>query len=384
MRVTILHQTVDADASEDAKDVLVQTQTVTESLERLGHTVQVAEATLDLQQTRLNIVATDPDRVFYLVESLDETDRLAPLPAFLLETMQIPYTGAPAAALVLSNNKIRAKRWMAMAGLPTPPWWEASQRRRSAEASLDALAKESPPGSRCRPAIGPRRPEEGAARGGLHCLDAKSSGQPRGGALGLDVRFPARFILKPIEEHASLGMTDDCVGQIADQQELRERLEKQSDLVGGACFAEQYIDGREFNLAVLGTPEGPIVLPPAEIDFSAFPPGKPHIVGYDAKWASGSFEYENTPRRFPCVPGGADFELGERLVDLARGCWNAFGLRGYARVDFRVDGDENPWILEVNANPCLSPDAGFAAALHEAGIPLDQAVQSILDDSCSS
>jgi D-alanine-D-alanine ligase len=382
MRVTILRQTVDPDASEDQKDVLVQAETVTESLRRLGHTVQTAEATLDLEQTRLDIVATGPDRIFYLVESLDGTDCLAHLPAFLLETMQIPYTGAPAAALVLSNNKIRAKRMMALAGLPTPPWWEDSRRRRPVRAGATGCLPAVPRSSHCLQAdSGTRGEGSGGVQAGCHGLRA-SGGTPCESILtGVELRYPARFILKPIEEHASLGMTDDCVCDVSDERELRERLEKQSDLVDGACFAEQFIDGREFNLAVLGTPEGPIVLPPAEIDFSSFPPGKPHIVGYDAKWSSGSFEYENTPRCFPCAPGGAAFELGERLVDLAQRCWMDFGLRGYARIDFRVDGDENPWILEVNANPCLSPDAGFAAALQEAGIPLDQAVQSILDDS---
>ncbi|MHB8898021.1 MAG: D-alanine--D-alanine ligase family protein [Thermoguttaceae bacterium] len=340
MRVTILHQTVDADAPDDDKDVLVQAATVTESLQRLGHSVRTGEATLDLEQTRLDLVATDPDRVFYLVESLDGTDCLAHIPAFLLETMGIPYTGAPAASLVLTNHKIRAKRMMALAGLPTPPWWESCRRR------------------------GPDGPGNSPGQG------LQAGGEA----------FPARYILKPVEEHASVGMTDECVGLFRDEDDLRRSLEKQSDLVGGACFAERYIEGREFNVAILGTPEGPIVLPPAEIDFSAFPPGKPRIVGYDAKWASGSFEFENTPRCFPCVPGGADFDLGERLAGLARRCWTVFGLRGYVRVDFRLDGDENPWILEINTNPCLSPDAGYAAALVQGGIGRDEAIQSILDD----
>lgn len=361
MRVTILHQAVGRDASEDEKDVLFQAETVSESLRRLGHTVETAEATLDLERTRLDLVATDPDRVFYLVESLDGTDSLAHLPAFLLETMQIAYTGAPAAALVLSNNKIRAKRTMALAGLPTPPWLEAPPPRRSTSPCATACPQAVPGSFQTLPAGCEARRENNSAAPGLH--------------------FPATFILKPIEEHASLGMTDDCVYRASGEPQLRKKLEEQSSLVDRACFAEQFVEGREFNLAVLGTPEGPIVLPPAEIDFSAFPAGKPHIVGYDAKWASGSFEYANTPRRFPCTPGSSDFELGVRLSDLARRCWTVFGLHGYARVDFRVDGRGNPWILEVNANPCLSPDAGYAAALHEAGIPFDRAIQNILGDT---
>jgi D-alanine-D-alanine ligase len=361
MRVTILHQAVDPDASEAEKDVLLQAESIAESLQRLGHAVQTAEVTLDLEQARLDLVATDPDRIFYLVESLDGTDSLAHLPAFLLETMQIPYTGAPAAALVLTNNKVRAKRLMALAGLPTPPWLEASQSHRSKRPCATACSQAVPDNS--------------------HCLQAGTGTEREDSQSGAGLPFPATFIIKPIDEHASRGMTDNCVVQASDERQLRDKLQEQSDRVDCSCFAERFIDGREFNLAVLGTPDGPIVLPPAEIDFTSFPPGKPHIVGYDAKWVSDSFEFENTPRCFPCGPSGEDFELGQQLTGLARRCWEVFGLRGYARVDFRVDHDGNPWILEINANPCLSPDAGFVAALQEAEIPLDQAVQSILDDT---
>ena len=118
--------------------------------------------------------------------------------------------------------------------------------------------------------------------------------------------------------------------------------------------------------------------PPAEIDFSAFPPGKPRIVGYAAKWRDDCFEFQHTPRRFDFDP--SDGPLLERLRGLARECWRLFGLRGWARVDFRVDAAGQPWILEVNANPCLSPDAGFAAALARASISFDEAIRRILED----
>lgn len=335
MRVIILHQAVGRDAAEDEKDVLVQAASVGQSLRRLGHAVEVVPATLDLERVRRDLAAARPDCVFFLVESLGGTDSLAHLAAFLLDSMKIPYTGAPAAALVLSNNKLRAKRWMAAAGLPTPPWHEASARA-------------------------------------LPVLGERDVGRPR---------FPGTFIIKPVEEHASQGVTDEAVAAAGGEEELGQLVRRRSALVERPCFAEQFIDGREFNLAVLGSPGGPRVLPPAEIDFAAFPPGKPRIVGYQAKWSSGSFEYDNTPRLFIQPDAGEDASLAQRLVELAQRCWNAFELRGYARVDFRVDPAGNPWILEVNANPCLAPDAGFAAALSEAGISLDEAVQSILDDA---
>jgi D-alanine-D-alanine ligase len=121
---------------------------------------------------------------------------------------------------------------------------------------------------------------------------------------------------------------------------------------------------------------GPRALPVAEIRFDAFPADKPRIVGYAAKWHSDSFEYQNTPRSFAVEP-----ELDEQLRRLALECWALFRLEGYARVDFRVDERGSPWVLEVNANPCLSPDAGFAAALAEAGIGYEAAVATLIDDA---
>jgi D-alanine-D-alanine ligase len=117
-------------------------------------------------------------------------------------------------------------------------------------------------------------------------------------------------------------------------------------------------------------------LPVAEIRFDAFPADKPRIVGYAAKWDLESFEYRNTPRSFTVEP-----ELAERLRRIALDCWALFRLDGYARVDFRVDESGRPWVLEVNANPCLSPDAGFAAALAEAGLGYEAAVERLIDDA---
>ena len=101
-------------------------------------------------------------------------------------------------------------------------------------------------------------------------------------------------------------------------------------------------------------------------------------VGYRAKWDEESYEYRHTPRRFDFPE--SDAPLLERLRQTARACWHLFGLQGWARVDFRVDAEGHPWVLEVNANPCLSPDAGFAAALDRAGIDYGAAMERILAD----
>jgi D-alanine-D-alanine ligase len=174
-------------------------------------------------------------------------------------------------------------------------------------------------------------------------------------------------------------MDDDAVLRDVDLAELRRRLAERAARSGRPCFAEQFVEGREFNLSVLAGPAGPEVLSPAEIDFTAFPPGKPRIVGHRAKWQVDSFEFNHTPRRFEFPP--SDSPLLDHLRSLAEQCWTLFGLRGWARVDFRVDAAGQPLILEINANPCLSLDAGFAAALEQASIPFDQAIRRILEDS---
>ena len=156
-------------------------------------------------------------------------------------------------------------------------------------------------------------------------------------------------------------------------------LPERAPLLGGVCFAERFVEGREFNLSLLSGAEGPCVLPAAEILFEDFGPGEPRMVGYQAKWDSSSPAYQKTPRRFRHLE--EDVPLLRTLNETALRCWDLFSLHGYARVDFRVDVNGSPWVLEVNANPCLSPDAGFAAALKEAGISFVQAVEQIVREA---
>ena len=139
------------------------------------------------------------------------------------------------------------------------------------------------------------------------------------------------------------------------------------------------MDGREFNLSLLAKGTAAEVLPPAEMVFLDYPPGKERVLGYRAKWVPEAFEYSHTARRFDFPP--EDLALIEQMKEIALRCWALFDLRGYARVDLRVDEDSRIFVLEINANPCLTPDAGFAAAVARAGISPAQMVQRILEDS---
>jgi D-alanine-D-alanine ligase len=144
-------------------------------------------------------------------------------------------------------------------------------------------------------------------------------------------------------------------------------------------FAERFIDGREFNVAMLGGAGGVEVLPIAEITFEDWKEGRPRIVDYDAKWAPDSDVYAGTPRRFGLEETAP--ALAGRLTLLAQASWILFGLSSYARIDFRVDAEGRPYILEVNVNPCLSPDAGFAAAASEGGLAYEDMIGRIVEAS---
>ena len=145
---------------------------------------------------------------------------------------------------------------------------------------------------------------------------------------------------------------------------------------GGRWFAEEFIDGREFNIAVLQGPDGPAVLPMAEMVFEAWPADRPRIVGYAAKWDDASFESVQTVRHFGVET--KEPALAAKLKSACERCWEIFDLTGYARVDFRVTKDGEPLVLEINTNPGIAPDAGFAAAAAQAGMSYDELIARIL------
>jgi D-alanine-D-alanine ligase len=182
-----------------------------------------------------------------------------------------------------------------------------------------------------------------------------------------------KYIVKPIWEDGSLGITEDSVFECKPGYE-----EKLKGLNDSHWFIEDFIDGKEFNMSVLSGKDGPEVLPPAEIVFVNYNSGKPRIVDFKAKWEIDSFEYINTVREFPGK--NLDKQLEKNLKEAALACWHLFGLKGYARVDARTDSNDNVFVIEINANPCISPDGGFVAATREAGYPFIDVIQRIIND----
>jgi D-alanine-D-alanine ligase len=323
MNIVVLHNAVASEDSAEDLDTLIQARSISDSLARLGHSSVTVPCTLDLAALRQTLLERRPQLVFNLVESLGGTDSLSYLASALLDALGIPYTGNSCDALFATNHKLMAKRVMRLAGLPTPDWLSASG---------------------CDP--DPALP------------------------------FEAPCIIKSIWEHGSRGLDDENVIREGDSALVRRRVLEFTARTGRPYFAEAFIDGREFNLPMLDSADGPQILPVGEMDFSTFPSDKPRIIGHRAKWHEASFEYNNTPRSFNHHQN--DLPLVEQLMRLALECWRLFGLRGYVRVDFRVDRDGQPWILEINTNPCLSPEAGYVAALEEAGLEYDDAIRRIV------
>lgn len=329
MHIAIVHNAVDSESRADEQDVLVQAAAVSQALAELGHKATRLACTLNLFHMKHQLEATRPHMVFNLVESLDGEGRLIHLFPALLDSMGVPYSGSCTEAIFITSHKTLSKERMTSADIPTPMWW------------------------------GPYPPFLSIQRPALEVKDVQ-------------------WLIKSVWEHGSLGLDDDEPVSHVTLKELDQIMAERAPNLGNACFAEAFISGREFNLSLINGPTGPEVLPPAEIIFENYSAEKIPIVGYRAKWDSTSYEYHHTPRQFDFSP--EDTILLEKLQSIAVRCWDVFGLKGYARVDFRVDDHGNPWVLEVNSNPCLSPDAGFAAAVEKAGMTYADAIERIIGE----
>jgi D-alanine-D-alanine ligase len=323
-KIVILHTDVAPDAGEDELDCLRQAETIAEALISLGYEPVMLPFGLDLNATILKLRSLQPDVVFNLVETFAGKGSMIYFATALLDSLQLPYTGCRTDAMFLTSNKPLTKKILNAEGIATPPWITA-----------DGIATGSSPAG--------------------------------------------TYLMKASWEDASVGLDDDSIVLMTNQQNIITALRNRQAKIDCDCFAEAYIEGREFNIALLATDQGVRVLPAAEMLFLDYPPDKLKLLDYRAKWVEDSFEYDNTRRTLDISP--QDEVLVARLREIALQCWHLFGLRGYARVDFRINQSGQPLVLEINANPCLSLDAGFAAALERASIKYSEAIDDIIRDA---
>jgi D-alanine-D-alanine ligase len=316
-RCCIIYNEPGNGALADELDVLDQVSQIEEHLKMLGIEVYRKGITTRFMDEVATLEIEKPDFVFNLVESINNKGELNYFIPALLNMYSIPYSGNPLEAMFITSNKTLASKAMKDAGIKNPASYLPSQY---------TLLK---PGG--------------------------------------------KYIVKPIWEDGSLGITGESVFEC--RPDFEKKLQGLDD---SHWFIEDFIDGREFNMSVLAGKDGPEVLPPAEIVFVNYNENKPRIVDFKAKWEMDSFEYINTVREFPGK--NLNYKLEKNLKDAALACWHLFGLKGYARVDARTDSSENVYVIEINANPCISPDGGFVAATKEAGYPFLDVIQRIISD----
>ncbi|MGD0143776.1 MAG: D-alanine--D-alanine ligase [Rhizomicrobium sp.] len=312
MRVLVLHSDVGENPPPDELETVATARAIAEALRTRGHDATLAPFDPDPAIVRGRIAAAQA--VFNMVESVHGLGAFAPLAPAMLETMGVPYTGCGSASMALAGDKPLTKHILRAAGLPTADWSEPPQ--------------------------------------------------------WTGLRDDRRYIVKSATEDASLGLDDGAVVLGAG---VRARAAQSAMRHGGRWFAEAYLEGREFNVAVLEDAGQPRVLPIPEMKFESWLEGRPRIVGYAAKWDEGSPDSAQTVRVFGTEPA-----LDRELSDLARRTWSLLGLRGFARIDFRIDAEGRPAILEVNPNPCLDPHSGFAAAAAQANLSFAECVDLIL------
>ena len=296
------------DPGYDARaDVRVVAASVARELCDGAHEAHLIPVDGDLPALRERLAELEPDCAFNLCESLAGDTRLESAVPLVLELLGVPFTGSSPDALRHALYKDRVKQRLLIAGVPTP--------------RACVMARE---GDRC------------------------------------DLPFP--LIVKPVREDGSVGISWRSV--VFCEEDMRARV---SELLGAfrqPCLVEEFIPGRELNVALFGFPAAR-VLPLSEIDFSGLEEGRPRIVSYEAKWKEGSPDDLGTrPVLHPQLPNA----VAARVRKVAVEAFRAIGMRDYGRIDVRLSASGVPYVVDVNPNCDLSQHAGMARAAAAVGI----------------
>lgn len=296
--------------SSEKEEVIIQANKLSDALAGMGHPVTLLALTEDDLDCRLKSFERGQNIVFNWCEALPGRKNSEWLVARQLEIMGFTFTGADAETLVHAQDKLRVKHALEQAGISTPAW-----RVFSAPDSSDWK------------------------------------------------HFPA--IVKPVNEHCSTGINANSV--VMDSFQLQERISLVIAQYEQPALVEDFIDGREFHVSVLGN-EDLMVLPVAEMDFSFFKNVQDRLCSYDAKFIPGSLHYEKIET---LLPAPLSEEESRDLSDVCRRAYRAIGCRDYARLDIRLQ-EGIFYVLDVNPNADISYDASMACAAEQAGISYGQ------------
>lgn len=309
-----INEQVDSYGRENINDALAIKKTLGDL-----HEVKTLSVT---EETYIELRQEKPDVVFNLGDDGFRGDpTLEPHVAAMLDILNIPYTGNNYFTLALCQNKAKVKDILTFQGVLTPKFQVFTSANRK---------------------------------------------------LNSEFKFP--LIVKPIREDGSIGIKERSV--VKNEEQLREEVDHILSIYKQEALVEEFIDGREFNVSLIGNRK-PIILPVAEIDFSGMPENLPKIVSYRAKWIKQSIVFRKTP---VICPAQIDEKTRELTGDVSKKCYKIFGCRGYARIDFRYDEkDKKLYVLEINPNPDISEDSGIVKAAAAVGMSYQDLLLKIIN-----
>jgi D-alanine-D-alanine ligase len=295
--------------------VLESVEAVHDALLKLGYGVVKVPLSPPLSRAKQRLVAIEADLVFNLFEGFASHPETEAEIAEMLTALKKPFTGCPAGALKLALDKARTKTLLKRAGIATP--------------DFQLLRPETLPSFR--------------------------------------LNFPC--IVKPRREDASHGLSPESL--VNDFAAMERQVTAVSRYYGGQALVECFIDGREFNVSVLGG----TVLPVSEIDYS-LPEGVPRMLTFAAKWQPNSDYFKGT--QVVC-PAKITKRERENIAKTALRVFGLLGCRGYARVDMRRNGVGQLNVIEVNPNPDISPGSGSVRQAEAAGMSYPQFIERIVE-----
>lgn len=319
MNVVVLHT---AEAAAGAGDAVLGQ--IAAALDVRGHRATLQPIAADVEAAISGLRAAKPDLVFNLAESFAGKSSLESNVAALLNLMDLRYTGSSPAGLVVAGDKTLTKKVLTFHGILTPEFATVY-------------------------------------RGAVDWAG--------------NISFP--LIVKPPQEDASLGITSGSV--VRDLKELFEKIAELQSRFQQPALVEQFIDGREFYVGVVGNVNA-IALPVMELDFTGFPAAQPRVATWQAKWgedgAGSGPEFAATRSLFPAQ---LDADLASRMQRAAIDAFQALRLRDYARIDLRVTDSGEIYVIEVNPNCYLERESEFARAAARSGMDYDALIARITD-----
>jgi D-alanine-D-alanine ligase len=300
-------------------DLMSVGKNIQKALESKGHQVSF----FDMNEYPLpfeKIMNSKVDLVFNVCERINGSSLLEPHAASFLDMLNIPYTGSNPATLALCIDKIRMKKLLSHHNIPTPRWDYAYNPDDEIDETL---------------------------------------------------RYP--LILKPANADNSIGITNESV--VRNVEELRKQLAKVIG-EGHPALIEEYIEGDEYDVSIVGNEDGVQVLPLSRSTFEQLPEGVWHIYPYEAKWGHGDENvYKNIKvERNAKIPQ----RLAALISEIAIDTYNILDCHDYARIEIRVDKDDNPYVIECNPNPSINDGDAVPGAAEYLGMSYADFIEYVL------